>query len=164
MKSTPTHPLHGEFQRLNALTERADFTSTLLDMSRQSVINIEGRPGTGKSSFIAEMLKVENQKGTPVAHLELRGRDLKNIPEGCSVSNYICYQLGLESAVDSGKIYLDLPIQHVLSRFFFILFMLDVRRRIVPSIQSNCTDNNRTTPNQSNNSLTSYPFTKALGQ
>jgi hypothetical protein len=87
--------------------ERADFANTLLAMSVESVINIEGPPGTGKSSFIAEMLKVENEKGTPVAHLELRGRDLKNIPAGCSVSNYICYQLGLESGVDSGKIVMD---------------------------------------------------------
>jgi hypothetical protein len=88
--------------------DRADFAKTLLAMSVESVINIEGPPGTGKSSFITEMLEVENKKGTPVAHLELRGRDLNNIPAGCSVSNYICYPLGLESAVDSGKIVMDI--------------------------------------------------------
>ena len=87
--------------------ECAGFAKTLLAMSVESVINIEGPPGTGKSSFIAEILKVDNNKGTPVAHLELRGCDLKNILEGCSVSNYVCYQLELKSAVDSGKIAMD---------------------------------------------------------
>jgi hypothetical protein len=50
-------------------------------------------------------LEAENAKGTPVAHLELRGL---NVPSGCSVSDYICYQFGLEAAVDSGNIEMNI--------------------------------------------------------
>jgi Cdc6-like AAA superfamily ATPase len=84
---------------------KIDRTDILLATSIESIVNIEGPPGIGKSSYFAEVLEAENAKGTPVAHLELRGL---NVPSGCSVSDYICYQFGLEAAVDSGNIEMNI--------------------------------------------------------
>jgi Cdc6-like AAA superfamily ATPase len=85
--------------------DRSDFKDILLAACRASIINIEGPPGIGKSSYFAELLEAENAKGTPVAHLELRGC---RSPSGCSVANYICYQFGLSNAVIFGNIEMNI--------------------------------------------------------
>jgi hypothetical protein len=79
--------------------ERLDFMKTLLSMSTQQVINLEGPSCCGKSHFMAEMLYAEKEKGKPVAHISLRGIGIHDIPPGCSVANYVCYQLGFNNSV-----------------------------------------------------------------
>ncbi|KAI3655983.1 hypothetical protein MP638_002721, partial [Amoeboaphelidium occidentale] len=79
--------------------ERLDFVKHFLSMSTQQVINVEGPSGCGKSHFMAEMFYAEKEKGTPVAHICLRGIELHDIPSWRSVANYVCYQLGFNNAV-----------------------------------------------------------------
>ena len=88
--------------------ERSDFFSTVVNRCKENIVNVEGPQGSGKSSFFAALLASEHEKGTPVAHLEMRGIDLSMMHEKCSVSNYVCYRLGLETAVDSGKVVMDI--------------------------------------------------------
>lgn len=90
-----------------SMTEHlAAFGAELLTSSIQSLVSIEGAPGTVKSTFIAQLLKTENakEKPTPVAHLELRRYDFKDHrPGGCSISDYLCYQLLLVVEILLGR-------------------------------------------------------------